>query len=132
MILIAMVAPGLEILREISSTIPSYYIQGEVKTPGRVPIAGKVTVLDALNRSGGLLTTLSDTNVTLVRVGPFGSSAKQTLPIDIGAILLQGNPVTNYVLKPGDRVIVSRNSTNGQAVTPVSPSKLGSPRESSQ
>ena len=122
MMLIVFIAVGLGVRREMESWVPSYQVQGEVKTPGRVPLKGNVTVLDALNQSGGLLTGLSETDITLVRPAPTGQPPAQTLPVDFGAILLKGDPRTNYRLMPGDRLIVKRSGTGATATS--SPASL--------
>jgi polysaccharide export outer membrane protein len=86
-----------------------YYVQGDVGVPGRLPITGNETVLDAINYAGGLIPTASTVNIRLVRPAPPGACCEQTLPVNIAAIINAGDPTTNYQLMPGDRVVVFRD-----------------------
>ncbi len=86
-----------------------YYVQGDVAAPGRLPITGNETVLDAINYAGGLAPTASVPNVRLVRPAPPGSCSPQILPINLAAIIQEGDTTTNYQLMPGDRIFVYRD-----------------------
>jgi polysaccharide export outer membrane protein len=86
-----------------------YYVLGDVAAPGRLPITGNETVLDALNYAGGLAPTASVPNIRLVRPAPPGACCEQVLPINYAAIVNAGDPTTNYQLMPGDRVVVYRD-----------------------
>jgi polysaccharide export outer membrane protein len=86
-----------------------YYVVGDVTTPGRLPITGGDTVLDAITYAGGLQPTASKTNIRLVRPSPPGTSNQQVLSVNYEAIVHKGDPTTNYQLIPGDRLIVTRD-----------------------
>jgi polysaccharide export outer membrane protein len=86
-----------------------YYIEGDVAAPGRLPITGNETVLDALNFAGGFTPTAAPQNVRLVRPAPPGASEAQLLPVNYAAIVNAGDPTTNYQLLPGDRIVVYRD-----------------------
>jgi polysaccharide export outer membrane protein len=86
-----------------------YYVQGDVGTPGRLPITGNETVLDAINAAGGLIPTSSPQNIHLVRPAPPGACCEQILPVNLAAIVNKGDPTTNYQLMPGDRLVVYRD-----------------------
>lgn len=86
-----------------------YYVQGDVGVPGRLPITGNETVLDAINYAGGLIPTASTVNIRLVRPAPPGACCEQTLPVNLAAIVNAGDPTTNYQLMPGDRIVVFRD-----------------------
>jgi polysaccharide export outer membrane protein len=86
-----------------------YYVQGDVNAPGRLPITGNDTVLDAINYAGGLAPTASIPNVRLVRPAPPGSCTPQLLPVNLAAIIQEGDTTTNYQLMPGDRLWVGRD-----------------------
>ena len=45
----------------------NYYVQGEVAVPGRLPVTGKETVLDAINYAGGLTSQADHKAVVLYR-----------------------------------------------------------------
>src|SRR4051794_36909615 len=57
----------------------NYYVQGDVAAPGRFPVTGNETVLDAINHAGGLLSTASKSNLRLVRPPVPGVSVPQVL-----------------------------------------------------
>ncbi len=86
-----------------------YYVQGDVGSPGRLPITGNETVLDAINYAGGLTPTASLPNIRLVRPAPPGACCEQTLPVNLAAIINAGDSTTNYQLMPGDRLVVYRD-----------------------
>lgn len=86
-----------------------YYVQGDVGSPGRLPITGNETVLDAINYAGGLIPTASVPNIRLVRPAPPGACCEQLLPVNYAAIINVGDSTTNYQLLPGDRVVVFRD-----------------------
>jgi polysaccharide biosynthesis/export protein len=87
----------------------NYYVLGDVLIPGKLPITGNETVLDALEYAGGLLPTAAPQNIRLVRPAPPGACCEQTLPVNLAAITNGGDPTTNYQLMPGDRIIVHRD-----------------------
>jgi polysaccharide export outer membrane protein len=87
----------------------NYYVQGDVAAPGKLPITGIETVLDAINYAGGLIPTAAPQNIRLVRPAPAGACCEQTLPVNLAAIISGGDPTTNYQLMPGDRLVVYRD-----------------------
>ncbi len=86
-----------------------YYVMGDVNAPGRLPITGNETVLDALTYAGGLSPTASVPNIRLVRPAPPGACCDQLLPVNYEAIVHTGDTTTNYQLMPGDRLVVYRD-----------------------
>ena len=86
-----------------------YYVQGDVGTPGRLPITGNETVLDALIYAGGFSPTASTVNIRLVRPAPPGACCEQVLPVNYAAIVNAGDSTTNYQMLPGDRLVVYRD-----------------------
>jgi polysaccharide export outer membrane protein len=86
-----------------------FYVQGDVSAPGRMPVTGKETVLDAIQFAGGLLPTAAPNNIRLVRPAPPGASCQQVLPVNLSAIVNGGDSTTNYQLMPGDRLVVYRD-----------------------
>lgn len=86
-----------------------YYVQGDVAAPGKLPITGNETVLDAINYAGGLIPTAAPQNIRLVRPAPSGAACEQVLPVNLAAIISAGDPTTNYQIMPGDRLVVYRD-----------------------
>jgi polysaccharide export outer membrane protein len=87
----------------------NYYISGDVAAPGKLPVTGNETVLDAINYAGGLIPTAAPQNIRLVRPAPPGACCEQVLPVNLAAIISGGDPTTNYQLMPGDRLVVYRD-----------------------
>lgn len=86
-----------------------YYVMGDVGAPGRLPVTGNETVLDAINYAGGLAPTASVPNIRLVRPAPPGACCEQVLPVNYAAIVQAGDTTTNYQLMPNDRLVVYRD-----------------------
>ena len=87
----------------------NYYIMGDVLIPGKLPITGNETVLDAIEFAGGLMPTAAPQNIRLVRPAPPGACCEQVLPVNLAAITSGGDPTTNYQIMPNDRIIVYRD-----------------------
>lgn len=87
----------------------NYYVLGDVGAPGKLPITGNETVLDAIQYAGGLMPTAAPQNIRLVRPAPPGACCEQALPVNLAAITSGGDPTTNYQLMPGDRLVVYRD-----------------------
>jgi polysaccharide export outer membrane protein len=101
-----------------------YYIQGDVGSPGRLPITGNETVLDAIIYAGGLTGTAAQQNIRVVRPAPPGACCQQVLPVNYPAIVNVGDTTTNYQLMPGDRIVVFRDPI---VRTTIFLDRLGSP-----
>ena len=85
-----------------------YYVQGQVGTPGRLPVTGNETVLDALNYAGGLSgVTPEQALIWLVRPASATNRVAQQLRVDLLAIIERGDVTTNYQIMSGDRLIVT-------------------------
>jgi RNA polymerase sigma factor (sigma-70 family) len=94
------------LLDVIAHNSKNYYVLGDVRHPGRYPLTGNETVLDALNDAGGLPPSASPQDIRLVRPAPPGACCEQVLPVDLAALTDGGDPTTNDQLMPGDRLIV--------------------------
>jgi protein involved in polysaccharide export with SLBB domain len=86
----------------------NYYILGDVQIPGRLPLTGNETVLDALQSAGGLMASAEPKDIRLVRPGRGGKPAK-IYHVDLAAIQDKGDVSSNYQIFPGDRLIVGRD-----------------------
>jgi hypothetical protein len=86
----------------------NYYVLGDVQVPGKLPNTGTETVLDALEYTGGLMTTAEPKDIRLVRPGRAGKPPR-VYKVDLEAIKERGDVRTNYQLFPGDRLVVGRN-----------------------
>jgi len=87
----------------------NYYVLGDVLIPGKLPITGNETVLDAIEYAGGLMPTAAPQNIRLVRPAPPGACCEQVLPVNLAAITSGGDPTTNYQILPNDRIVVYRD-----------------------
>jgi polysaccharide export outer membrane protein len=81
-----------------------YYVLGEVTTPGKFPLAGNETVLDAILAAGGMTDRSSWRDVILVR--PTNDGTGTVLKVDYGSIVRSGAAATNYQICPGDRIYI--------------------------
>jgi protein involved in polysaccharide export with SLBB domain len=86
----------------------NYFVMGDVAIPGKLPITGLETVLDALQYAGGLLPTAESKDIRLVRPARAGKPARVYM-VDLQAINERGDVTSNYQMFPGDRLIVGRN-----------------------
>lgn len=83
------------------------YVDGQVVgMPRAVPYQGEETVLDLLQRIGGLTSGAAIDQVQVVRSHVMDGAAPEVLRIDLAGILLRNDPRTNVVLQPFDHVYV--------------------------
>jgi polysaccharide export outer membrane protein len=93
------------------------YIDGEVRAPGLQAINDiPMTLMEALNRAGGLLQTADQSRLALER-------GKERYSIDLSELVQKGINPGNILLQPGDVVRVhsrdeSKVFVSGEVVTP--------------
>jgi polysaccharide export outer membrane protein len=97
------------------------YVEGEVKTPGPVPITDvPMTLPEAINRAGGMLPVTADRS--RVYVTRNGQTVRVDLPalqqahIDPTSILLQSNDIVRVVPRDENKVFVMGEVTLPQAL----------------
>jgi RNA polymerase sigma factor (sigma-70 family) len=93
----------------------NYYVYGYVHEPGRLPITGGETVLDALSFVGGLLPGADTRKIQIMRSFPKGSPV-QILPVDYDEITTGIDTSTNYQIMPNDRIVVPRGTARDDSV----------------
>jgi hypothetical protein len=97
------------------------YVFGEVAGSQRaVPYRGPETVLDLLQRAGGLSPAAAPTDVQVVRAHVADGKTPEVFHVDLAAIVLKHDQHSNVRLLPFDQVYVgqSRRSTYVPAVPP--------------
>ena len=82
-----------------------FYVMGQVAQPGRLPITGNETVLDAITLSGGITNYANRCAIKVVRPRPM-CDCDLVLPVEWEKIVKCGDTTTNYQLVPGDRVVI--------------------------
>jgi len=96
------------------------YVDGEVRTPGMQAIDdAPMTLVEALNRSGGVLNTTGDNSRVRVTRG------EQSWYVNIPALLAKGIDPSRIMLRSGDIVRVEQREDNkifvtGEVVRPAS------------
>lgn len=76
-----------------------FSVLGHVAHPGSFPYTDNMTALDALTEVGGVTDDADLAGATLVHHG-------QEQPLNLEALLRQGNMADNVTLSPGDRILV--------------------------
>lgn len=94
-------------LRVASFRSQQVYIDGEVRTPGALPVNDvPMTLYEALGRAGGMSQTADQSHMTLVRDG-------ETYSLDLSRMLRQGVNPADVVLAAGDLLHVPARSDYG-------------------
>ena len=93
------------------------FIVGEVRTPGKYPLSGQMTVIEAIAQAGSTTTNASSDLLILRRAGgggtdggaltPGAPGVTQTLRVSL-ADIEAGRQSTNVILQEGDTVFVPR------------------------
>jgi len=74
-------------------------VVGAVEKPGSIEMLGDRTLLEAISEAGGL-THQAGRDLYVLR--PDASGAAQRIDIDLDDLMINGNPVLNIALSPGD------------------------------
>jgi len=81
---------------------PKYYMMGYITRPGTYPLRGEVSVLQALALAGGFTQFASPRSIKLIR----NESGRQEIRKINFYNLLEDGGKGNYILKPGDTIVV--------------------------
>lgn len=95
-------------IRQLRSQIIS--VLGEVQRPGRFPLQGRLTVLDALATAGGL-TARADRTVLVIRRPTIASGevqGRQEIPIDLDQLVDKNRGDLDFELRNEDVVFVAQ------------------------
>jgi protein involved in polysaccharide export with SLBB domain len=86
------------------------YLFGEIAGSERaVPYQGPETVLDLLQRVGGLQQGAAVGDVTVIRPHVAEGKTPEVFHVDLAAIVLRNDPETNILLQPFDQVHVGQS-----------------------
>ena len=94
-------------VRQVRSQMIS--VLGEVQRPGRFPILGKLTVLDAIATAGGM-TQRADSTAMLIRSDQAmsGNTQRKEIPIRLDQIMNSGGNALDMELRNDDVVFVAQ------------------------
>lgn len=109
----AVLAKASERLKDPELTIalvgfeqPSYVVGGQVATPGKYQVHGRVTAIEAIAIAGGFRDTGKESQIVLLR--PVDGRLAQATLIDLKNALKGKEFAENIEIKPGDVLIVPR------------------------
>jgi polysaccharide export outer membrane protein len=91
------------IVTEVNSY--TFSVMGHVREPGRFPLRGKVSVIDALAEAGGFTDFASPAKMFVIRASA-GKGATQRIPYNYRSLVLHAKRQTPLYLQPGDVVVV--------------------------
>ncbi len=86
------------IVREVNSS--RVYVTGEVARPGAYPLKGRTSLVQAIALAGGLSAFASD-GILVIRNGENAG-----IPVRYSDLVTDGASRTDFVLQPGDTVVV--------------------------
>lgn len=98
---IALMPEDIVILPETTSQV--VYVAGEVQKPGTLPFKDGLTVLQAILDAGGMSKEAVGTKVNILREDAF---ERKQIPIDMEAVLKEGDKAQNIELMVGDIIVV--------------------------
>jgi hypothetical protein len=104
-------APSVQTEHSPSSAVPAntVVLMGQVERPGDYPFEDGMTVLDLVNKAGGIQRGAAARETKIFR--QIGSSRK-SLPVNLARVL-KGHAEQDVVLRPGDAVLVPQKRREG-------------------
>ncbi len=97
------------------------YVLGEVQKPGRIPLQGQVSLLDALSLAGGLTVNADDVAVIVHREGSAAGQQSAKLPLNLNKLTTETRALLNQSMLPGDVIYVGKRKVffvNGEVRKP--------------
>lgn len=92
------------------SAVNSYsvFVMGEVNAPGKYPLKSYATVLQAISLAGGFTQFASENRMQVVRMvkDEQGMPQEIRIPVQYDALLEEDGAKYNFVLHPGDTIVV--------------------------
>ncbi|MFM7317651.1 MAG: polysaccharide biosynthesis/export family protein [bacterium] len=99
-------AKSMNVVVAIAATRSQFYsLQGEIQSPGRFHIDGKLTLIDAITQAGGLKCNPDVARIVLIRPS-YGNNKTQKWEVNWKEIFIEGKTKLNLQVFPGDRLIV--------------------------
>lgn len=86
---------------------PFFVVAGEVKTPGKYELRGALTVTQALAVAGGFTTSAKHSQVVLFR--RYSDDLLEVKEIDVKRMYARQDLYEDYILRPGDTLLVPRS-----------------------
>lgn len=93
---------------------PTVSVLGDVRNPGVYRTTGQIHLADAVHVAGGLASDASTNDAQVYRFTPNGGM--EILGVDLKQALA-GDPVSNLLLEPRDRVLVHKNLAQADPAT---------------
>jgi polysaccharide export outer membrane protein len=84
------------------------YLLGEVRNPGRYQVKSFTTVLQSVALAGGFTEWADRNDITILRKN--GSGSERKIRVRYGDLWSGGEPQSDHLLYPGDRLIVGSGS----------------------
>ncbi|HZS11324.1 MAG TPA: polysaccharide biosynthesis/export family protein [Nitrospirales bacterium] len=81
------------------------FVLGEVTKPGRLFLKSKTTLLQSITMAGGFTPIAARNKIVIFRFGE-GKNSEIRLKASYDDIVLRDGQTQNYVLKPGDTIVV--------------------------
>jgi polysaccharide export outer membrane protein len=95
-------APEVSVMvREINSF--KVYVLGEVARPGELRLKSKIRLLQAISMVGGFSTYAEKGKIVLLRDG---GNTELRFEVNYNKVISGARPQDNYVLRPGDTIVV--------------------------
>lgn len=96
--------PDSEVAAVVISTQGNrIYVLGKVNIPGEIAMTGPLTLVQALSLSGGLATFADESEISILRNS---NGTQERLEVKYKRILTGKDFSTNYLLRPGDTILV--------------------------